>query len=464
MPTDLRRSVSPVGLISAAAIALGLLVPVPTPARAAVRHRESGASQPGAEGCHPSLEATSHQITAGESVTLFGALLCPSATSAANQAVTLYQRQRGGDTPGLSIVDTATTEADGAYQLTLPVEENSIFHVSSLGTRSVRTTVKVAPAVTLSASVPSGAQLFTPGRSLRSGSQSTVTSTVTFTGTVSPADEGAVVVLQRENAVGNEEWRRIDSTQVDEQGNYSITHTFRVPGEASVRVVVHSRGHIAAASEPLSYDISRRQNPRLTIYADGPVSYGHSVTITGVAAGAAHQLVTLLARSQLDAPVAVASATTDGSGNYTFTESPQRNTFYRVTDAVAKSTALFVGVKPALSTQPLPTAVQAGQPLSFTGSVAPANAGQRVFLERQNASGIGFHVIDVGTLSAASTYSIARTFYLAGTTALRITVPGDASHEGLAGPLSKVEVMPAPASALGTEAPAQSLSSVTQDG
>ena len=66
----------------------------------------------------------------------------------------------------------------------------------------------------------------------------------TFSGTVSPADVGARVILQRQNAVTGDEWHRIGIGQVvaggSTGGTYTITHIFRVPGDASIRVLVRS--------------------------------------------------------------------------------------------------------------------------------------------------------------------------------------------------------------------------------
>lgn len=407
------------------------------------------------EGCHLSIDATSHRITAGESVTVFGALLCPSA-SVADQPVTVYQLQPAGGATRL-LVGTATTEADGSYQLTpAALSTNSTFLVRSQGAPGAHTGVKVAPQVTLSGP-PAGAPLSTGGGDARIRAQYGVT----FSGTVSPAGVGARVVLQREDALAGEQWHPIAFGQVDEEGKYSITHTFGAPGDANIRVVVHPRGSVnaAAASELLSYDISPRQNPRLTIQGStDPISQGQSVTITGVADRAADQPVTLLARTQGNAFIAVAKGTTDGSGNYRFTQSPLQSTFYRVTTATRRSIQLFEGVKYALSAERSPGAVQAGQQLTFSGTVAPDSVGHVVYLERQWASRLGFHVVDVGTVSVASTYSIAHTFYNAATDVMRIEVPGDSENQGQASEPFTIEVTPTPATALGSEAPASPIS------
>jgi hypothetical protein len=88
------------------------------------------------------------------------------------------------------------------------------------------------------------------------------TNTVTFTGVVAPVSASDLVVLQRERPQGSGRWLRIAITSVDENGRYSITHTFRRPGEATVRVLVRSRGKLAlAASAPVTYAIASRIRP-----------------------------------------------------------------------------------------------------------------------------------------------------------------------------------------------------------
>ena len=76
------------------------------------------------------------------------------------------------------------------------------------------------------------------------------------------------MILQRQNAVTGDEWHRIGFGSVEAGGNYTITHTFRVPGDASIRVLVRSdRINSPSASTPLEYEISQAQNPSLTIRA-----------------------------------------------------------------------------------------------------------------------------------------------------------------------------------------------------
>jgi hypothetical protein len=360
-------------------------------------------------------------------VSVFGKLTCPTGASAAGQQVAVYQHQGPAGASSFSTIGTATTEADGSYKLTpAALYTNTAFRVRE-GNHRARTAVKVAPLVTLSGPAP-GAQASALSRSSRSDRPTRAT----FTGTVSPADTGALVALQVAYAAAGEQWRTVAFGHVGSDGSYSIAHNFRAPGEVSIRTVAHTgRLNVPGASEPLSYQAPQPQNPRLTIQTSAdPISYGQPVTISGVAAGAANQPVTLLAHTQGGASEVVATGTTDERGNYTFTQGPLQNTSYRVTDAKTTSTVLFERVKYALATAAAPNTAQAGQPLTFSGTVAPARAGQVVYLERAGAAGIGFRVVAVGTVNSDSTYSIVGDFSNIGSYLMRITVPSDGENLG----------------------------------
>jgi hypothetical protein len=369
----------------------------------------------------------------------------------ANQSITVYQRQPGAGETWL-IAGTATTEANGSYQFTpASFSTTSIFLVRSQGAVGAHTGVRVAPQITLGGP-PVGAMLSSDGGDWRLRGQYGVT----FSGKVSPVGVGALVVLQREDPLTGERWHPIAVGQVDEDGQYSITHAFGAPGEVSLRVVVHPRSglNVPAASESLSYEISQRQNPQLTIHAStDPISYGQSLTITGVAAAAASQPVTLLARTRGHGFKAVAQAMTDAGGNYGFTESPLQSTFYRVATAARRSIVMFEGLRYALAAEPHASTVGAGATLTFSGTITPDRVGHLIYLERQSASGMGFQVVDAGTIGPTSTYSIVHTFDHAATELMRIRVPRDAENQGDASEPFTIQTTPAPATALVTEVP-----------
>ena len=427
------------GIAAAAAMLLAL-----TPA-GALAHKHSSPSGR----CEVNINVAPRQITAGDSVVVFGRLRCQGrAQSAADRTVTLLERTSA--TGGFGAVQTTSTDNRGFYELTLAgVQNNSTLFVRAHGAASGRRTVNAAAEVTLSGP-PEGTQLLT-------GSANQVT----FAGTVSPADAGAQVLLQRQNAVTGNEWHRIDFGQVSATGTFSITHTFVVPGDANLRVLVRSRRrNIPSPSNVLTYEISQAQNPGFTIKASvDPISDGQSVVISGTVAGAGKMPVTLLehtARQHRFGPVS--EVTSDAGGDYTFpAQSPINSTFYEVRSAGKTSAVLYEGVKDVLTDAAVSqSTIQAGGSLRFTGTVSPEHAGHVIYLERQNASGGGFHVVEVSSVLSGSTYSIAHTVYDAGSKVFRVKIPGGPENEGAASTPFTVEVTPAPSDALVPEAPGNS--------
>lgn len=393
--------------------------------------------------CGVSINVVPRQIVAGEPVVIFGRLRCANQANAAGREVRLFHHLigQGG---GFSYVQSATTDPAGFYVITSAdgvVETNRSWYVRALSARSATKRIRVAAAVTLSG--PTEGQLLTgyPNR-------------VTFTGTVSPADAGARVILQRQNASTGSDWRHIGNGVVTSSGTFTIVHTFVVPGDANVRVLVRSqRRNIPSSSNVLGYAISQAENPQLTIQASAdPITFGESVTISGKLQGGANQPVTLLARGRHQHGFAhIAQTTTNGAGEYSFpAQSPINNTFYRVTSASQASAVLYQGVKDVLSAQVSATTIAAGQSVTFTGTVSPDHTGHTIYLERQGTDG-DFHVIAVGQVGAGSAYSLSRSLYAPGTKVLRVFIPGGPENQGAASQPFTVTVTPAPASALPAE-------------
>lgn len=440
------RSLKLLGIVAAAAALVAAAGPAgaSASARTAVRHPSPNGR------CAVNINvAPGHLINAGESVFVWGRLRCHGrGSNVASQTVTLLQRTSSSG--GFGGAQTALTDSHGFYEFTVTgVENNSSFFVRSHGAASGRRTVSVEAAVTLNGP-PEGTQLFTGPANK-----------VTFTGTVNPADVGARVVLQRQNAVTGNEWRRIDVGHVAAGGTYSITHTFIVPGDANLRVLVRSRRrNVPSFSNLLTYEISQAENPNLTIEASAdPISYGQSVTITGTVSGADKAPVTLEAHTaRQHGFAAVVEVPTDGSGNYTFpAQSPVNSTFYQVKGAGKASAILYEGVKDVLTPEVTPpSTVAAGQALTFSGKVSPDHSGHVIYLERQNASSTGFHVVKVGFVATGSTYSLVHEVYDAGTKVFRVKIPGGPENEGAASPPVTVVVTPALVSALVPEAPGNS--------
>ena len=386
--------------------------------------------------CTLTAAAEAQHILAGEEVLLSGSMQCPQGTEAGGRAVTVYRS--GGGLPRETVA-TVTTEADGSYKAAVAgLAHNSMLAVRSPHTRGARVAVKVAPAVTLD-DPAAGTQLATASSAARNGASRFVT----FAGTAGADYAGTRVALQISYDPAEERWRTVAFGQVAAGGEYAVRHAFRTPGETWVRVVVRPRrGFAAAASAPLAYDVVGPQNPKLTIQASTALtSFGSPVAISGV--GAPEESVELLARSAGGPFVSAGTAETDSSGGYSFSPSPLAGTWYEVRDAAAEtSTALLVRVGFALSLEAPPAQTSAGTPLTLTGTVAPVPPGAEVRLERQNASGVGFHPIGAATVEG-SAFSIVHSFAHAGSYVLRVRVPRVPPLQATASPSFDLQVLPA---------------------
>jgi hypothetical protein len=376
-------------------------------------------------------------LTSGETAQLAGQLLCTHGAVTSGQPITIYERVAGG--PGVQVLGTATTGPGGFYSMLAPsLTADTSFYATSATGRSGRRAVHVAPQVSLKGPAEN-AQLLTGARD-----------GVSFSGTVSPADAGAEILLQRESATSSEDWFVIKRGIVGADGVYSLTHKFLVPGDANLRVVVRPdhKFFVRGISNTMSYSISQRQNPRLTINSSAdPIAYGQSTELTGTLAGGANQPVTLLARAFGGGYAPVARATTDAGGKYSFAQSPLQSTFYRVAAPSTKSAVLFEGVRSVLTAAVSASTLQSGQAVTFSGKVTPARPGHVVYVERQNTLGGGYHVVDVTTVASDGSYSIAHAIFGTGSEVFRVKIPGDHVNQATSSSPFTVEVTPAPAGA-----------------
>ncbi len=422
----------PIRLIPALVAAASLLALAPAGALA----------RPASGNCRVSISVLERVITAGETVSVKGTPHCSGGASTASLPVAVYQHE-ATTPPALKLIGSPNT---APFEVTsAPVSFDSAFYAVINGVRSASKKVRVGPQVVLNAptAFPEGAQLLT-GRHNQ----------VRFTGTVNPAtttDNGAEVLLEREEATSNEEWHPIQAGKVKE-GAYSFLHTFVVPGAANLRVQVRPHGPFGARgiSNALSYEISQPENPRLTILSKtDPAQYGQSVTLYGVVAGVtAPTAVTLLANTHSGTGFSpVASGMTDSTGNYSFTvPAVLQNTSYHVTTATVKSTVLFEGVKNVLAMTALPPATMlSGQTFTVSGVVTPPRPGHVVYLERENAFLHGFHTISVGTELAGGVFSISHTVNSSTKPEIyRIKVPGDPVLQAVSSAPFTTQVSPAP--------------------
>jgi len=382
------------------------------------------------------------QVASGEGVTVNGYVECPTEEETAEQTVTIEGHTAG--TSGYRVLGTTSPEANGSYKLSSePLESNTVLFAVVQNSRSRRTKVKVAASVTISG--PShGISLATRARRTRSSAADA--NQVTFTGTVSPHDGGARVVLQRESATAEEQWRRIGIGVVGEDGTYSISHGFVIPGDVNLRVIIRARGrNLPGISETLSYVIAQRQNSKLTIYASQEeLSFGQSVSITG--SGEPGEPLTLMGRTDVGGFGAIAQTNADGEGHYSFpAQSPGQSMHYYVRAAHTRSVAILEGVAPQLTAQVSATSVLAGQALTFSGTVAPDHSGDVIYLERENPSGVGFAVVQIAQIGPESTYSIEHTITGVGRQVYRVKVPADGESLAAGSELFPITASEAPA-------------------
>ncbi len=435
-------------LMSALALALVALA-VPATAAARAHHHGAGRHSASPGSCRLTLDVAPRLLTSGETALAYGQASCPAAAEA-GQTVTIYER--AATTGGYSVAGTATTDPHGFYQLTTPaLTQNSVFYAALSGARSPQRTVRVIAQVELT-----GPQ---EGKPLFAGIHTGRQNAVTFTGTVSPADSGAEVVLQRQNEVRGRGWHRIGRTIVNSTGGFALTHVFWVPGASDIRVLVRSnKRNVLSTSNTLSYDITQAQNPALTIVTSAdPIAYDGSVVISGAAAGAPNASLTLLARTANGSFKPVATTNANSEGKYAFpAQTMLASTFYRVQGASRRSAVLYQGVKYVLTVNPTAASAQSGQPFSVTGTVTPARAGHEIYLQRLSPQGTSWHVVGVGTVNADGSYAISHVFFAPGTDALRVKIPGDPENGGTASTPFDLTVTPAPGASLKPEPPSNS--------
>lgn len=404
---------------------LGCLLALAPAAAQARRH-------PSPNGRHNiSIAVSDNPVVTGDQLAIFGRLNGPNN---AHRVVVLWHRinPRRFFTP----IQRTRTDAHGFYAFLRQhgvVNTNRNWYVKSLGARSRTVHERVFSLVTLNGPAD--------GSNLETGPAHKVT----FSGTVSPHTAGDAVILQRQNATSGKGWHRIDRTHVRRGGRFSFRHTFRVPGDANVRVLVRAtRRNKASVSDVLSYEISQAQNPALTLRSSAnPLTVGQSTALSGTLQGGAGQAVNLFARTVGGRFTQVATTVADSSGNYSFVQVPLHSTLYRAQGGGKRSAQLFEGVRFLLTASESPSTVDSGQSVTFSGTVSPDATGHVIYLQRQNAGGHGFHTVKVQNVAAGSVYSITRRLFVPGTKVFRVRIPGGPRNQGVASQTFTVTVNPA---------------------
>ncbi len=414
--------------IGAIACAMGL---VPGAAEAAKHSSPNGRH-------NISIHVSENPVVAGDQLAIWGRLKGPNN---GNRVVTLWHRIN--PRPRFTPIQRVRTDANGFYAIFRPdgiVRSNRNWFVRSARARSRTLHERVRLLVTLTGPADGSNLLTGPMHS------------TTFTGTVSPADRGRGVLLQRQDSDRGNRWHTIHRGRVAADGSYSIKHTFRVPGSANVRVLVRAtRRHLASPSNVVAYEISQAQNPQLTLNPSAdPIAAGQSVTLSGVLAAGAGQPVMLYAKTRGSHFTQVAQTTAGSNGGYSFAQSPLFNTIYQARAAGKRSAQLFEGVKDVLTASVSATTVSTGDPITFSGSVAPDQTGHAIYLQRQNPDGNGFHTVKIAFVGSGSTYSITRRLQAPGTKVFRVFIPGGPRNQGAASDPFTITVNQGSAESLGS--------------
>jgi hypothetical protein len=412
-----------------------------------------------AHGCHNSLELLSRVVHEGTPATALGKLSCAVKTEEENQAVKLYERNAG--TATFTEVGSGTTDETGEYKIeSTAITSNSVLYALAGGIRSPLRPVHVIAEVKLEG--PTEGVLFTAPFGRRHSIPALFKGTVTPSEALSHHEKGAIVVLQRQNALTGNGWLDIGEARVSSTGAFTIPHDFVVPGPANIRVVVlATRFNVTSPSNILNYEISQAENPALTITSThDPISYGQSTTIEGVLAGAKEGTpVTLLSRTAHTPGkfTDVTKTTTGAGGKYVFpSQSPTGGTFYKVNGGGQVSAQLFEAVKYVLTAGVAPgTTVKQGETLTFSGTVEPGVAKHLVYLEREDSGGGGFHVVAIGEETTETApgskvfdYTISYVAETVGTGKYLVRIPGDPQNGTTASEPFTIQVLPSPPSAL----------------
>lgn len=368
------------------------------------------------------IHAAPLHVIAGDPVLVFGHLAGPHN---ANRQVVLFHRV--GLQKQFTVVSRTRTNAGGKYffpRAQYVVNRNRSWYVRGPNhSHSMTIHEKVAAEVTLSSNTASA----------------TTRNAIAFKGQVTPG-QGGKVALQEQTTAGNS-WRTIGNAQVGTGGRFSINHAWRTPGPRTVRI--HFAGdavNTPASSNPTAVIVNQHQAPYFTIQSsDDLLAAGAGATISGVldkphtSVGQGGVTIGLFARAPHSGAkfAQVQTTTTAADGSYGFAVGGSTNELYqaRVVGKRRHSAILFQGVQDAVSITPSATTSTVGGQVTFSGSVAPDNAGHPVLLEYIGHDG-QWQVAATSTVLPDSTYSIPWTFGNVGAKQFRVRVAGGPDNVG----------------------------------
>ncbi len=387
------------------------------------------------------VNATPNPILAGEGVLIYGQL---RGGSPSGQPVRLYHRINPSD--HFSLIGHTKTDSFGFYEFTraegIVYTNRSWFVRGPDGTHSRTVHERVAALVSLTASTATA----------------DTSQPIVFSGHVTPNHAFERVFLQVERGA-SDDWRTLASTRLGPGSNYSIAYRWRIPGERIVRVLFSGDPrNIVSASDPLSVTVQQHQVPDFTINSTDPViQIGQSATIFG------KLYMQGTTTPEPDTPVTLCgkiagqqqftcdtAGVTASDGSYSFPVSPLHDELYVVQTTLPPhrhTAGLLEGVHDAVALTASQSSAQAGQKVTFTGSVAPDKAGDTVYLEKLGTDG-DWHTIAVSVVRFNSRFQFVRVFGTAGTKTLRAHVLEDPQNVGGVSPPVTVAVTLPPVTSL----------------
>ncbi|HMC68859.1 MAG TPA: hypothetical protein VKJ07_06885 [Mycobacteriales bacterium] len=377
------------------------------------------------------IHAQPNPDVVGDPTVIFGRLIAPNA---GNQTVTLWHRLAGRRffTP----VERVRTDPNGFYDIPRAegvVNTNREWFVRADGARSRTVHERVIAEVT--ANAPAAATTNEP---------------IVVKGRVTPNHAGERVFLQEQVGQTSDDWRTIASGFVRGGSNYSISHRFRVAGTHTLRTVFRGdRRNLRAESSSVDVVIEQAQNPDLTLgAAPDPIADGQSVTLSGKLAGAgAGQPVTLLAHQHnQNGFVPVGTELTSSDGTFSFGQSPDHNTVYRVQALNRKSALVYVAVRDVVTIAVSSTKVTTGQTVVFSGGVSPNKTGHSIELQLLGNDG-DYHTIQSGTVGSGSSYQFDHVVQSPGQKTYRVRIDGGPINAGGSSVPVTITVTPPPPTA-----------------
>ena len=164
------------------------------------------------------------------------------------------------------------------------------------------------------------------------------------------------------------------------------------------------------------------------------VTYSTPVTLSGKVKGAKAGVVVTLERRAADATafVPAGTATTDGTGAYTFTQRPAKSSIFRATAATTPpvtSADTPVAVAPLVGLKVSDSTPRKGQRVRFSGTVRPQHDGTRVAIQRKKADGTWATVKTAVLRDAGSSFSrYSKRFRIRRSSTYRTVIAAHADH------------------------------------